>query len=298
MAGLLLAGCLAALLFLSLLVADPALATLAAGFSPAPQPCTVVTSTARTGLSNCSWASCREGCTADPVHCHQIGVEYPGGRAPLLVTAKGCGYPPAVNCTAWVLQYGGLGTRLDCHPSRAGDLAVPTVDQAAALRTVLLSVLLPLALAAVSALLLLLLRSRRVAKLARTDSPSATQAGGEPALSIIQPPAPAAPPALARVAELSTPPPDSPYFTNFKRSADYFDIPRIPKKMRTEADTPRWSAETTKTVETVSTADSRERLVTEERRGEEEEEKRMEKTSWRRNTASLTWRALSTTQHT
>ena len=98
----------------------------------------------RYGRSHCSWASCREGCTAQIYKCHQIRVTYTPRRpyqkntevediqeaewaylsrtektdadadklvetvvedTPLLINIKGCGYPPDVNCDLYAEMY-------------------------------------------------------------------------------------------------------------------------------------------------------------------------------------------------
>ena len=66
---------LTALVFLIPIVANPALVSLDARFSAATD-CRVCGNVTRRGLSNCSWTSCREGCTADIYQCHHVWVMY------------------------------------------------------------------------------------------------------------------------------------------------------------------------------------------------------------------------------
>ncbi|XP_048513474.1 uncharacterized protein LOC105684894 isoform X2 [Athalia rosae] len=66
----------AALLFLVPLYVDPAISTLAADFSPHPVTCTTSRREDLAGLFNCSWSSCREGCTSDVYRCTHIYVTY------------------------------------------------------------------------------------------------------------------------------------------------------------------------------------------------------------------------------
>lgn len=66
----------AALLFLVPLYVDPAISTLAADFSPEPVICTTSRREDLAGLFNCTWSSCREGCTSDVYRCTHIYVTY------------------------------------------------------------------------------------------------------------------------------------------------------------------------------------------------------------------------------
>jgi len=105
------------------------------------------------GLSNCSWSSCREGCTRDIFSCHHIIVEYTylqedyrimtllrekqgildpsptKHTAVLFVNVKGCGYPPSVNCTTWIARFGAVGSTFPCHYARTNQsLAITHLD--------------------------------------------------------------------------------------------------------------------------------------------------------------------------
>lgn len=65
-----------ALLFLVPLYVDPAVSTLLADFAPDPVQCTTVRREQLVGLYNCTWSSCREGCTSDVYNCSHIYVAY------------------------------------------------------------------------------------------------------------------------------------------------------------------------------------------------------------------------------
>ena len=60
--------------FLIPFVIDPAVAVLRADFAPEPADCRVLTGSYQLGVSKCSWASCREGCTRDIFECHQVNI--------------------------------------------------------------------------------------------------------------------------------------------------------------------------------------------------------------------------------
>ena len=65
-----------AFLFLVPFVLDPAISTLTHDFTDDPVTCKVTNVSVLAGKSNCSWSSCREGCTADMYHCFQVRVVY------------------------------------------------------------------------------------------------------------------------------------------------------------------------------------------------------------------------------
>lgn len=56
-----------AFLFLIPFVVDPAISTIVADYDPVPVTCIVTEHTRGEGLRNCSWSSCREGCTSGPI---------------------------------------------------------------------------------------------------------------------------------------------------------------------------------------------------------------------------------------
>jgi len=137
--------CVFGFLFLVPFVLDPAISTMMHDFVPTPVHCKVTRSSLRYGRTNCSWASCREGCTASIYKCHQIRVTYTPDifytngtfiddidprkwtdlsrvevmtdeetnideevivdDTPLLINIKGCGYPPEVDCDFYAEKY-------------------------------------------------------------------------------------------------------------------------------------------------------------------------------------------------
>lgn len=127
------------LLFLVPLYVDPAISTLVADFTPRPVTCVTSRREDLSGIFNCSWSSCREGCTSDIYRCTHIYVTYTELQenestttpatvvdAVLLVNIKGCGYPPDVHCTNFTRAYGREGTEFPCYYSRENRTVVMT----------------------------------------------------------------------------------------------------------------------------------------------------------------------------
>ncbi|CAG9793580.1 unnamed protein product [Diatraea saccharalis] len=65
-----------AFLFLVPFVIEPAFTTIFMQFDPVAALCVTASVKHLVGVSNCSWASCREGCTKDLFECTQIRVNY------------------------------------------------------------------------------------------------------------------------------------------------------------------------------------------------------------------------------
>ena len=65
-----------AFLFLVPFVIDPAFTTIFMQFDIHPAVCVTVETEYHKGASNCSWTSCREGCTKEVYECTQIRVNY------------------------------------------------------------------------------------------------------------------------------------------------------------------------------------------------------------------------------
>ena len=65
-----------AFLFLVPFVLDPAISTMTHDFVDEAVTCKVTNVEVGHGKSNCTWSSCREGCTADMYHCYQVRVIY------------------------------------------------------------------------------------------------------------------------------------------------------------------------------------------------------------------------------
>jgi hypothetical protein len=127
-----------AFLFLVPFVVDPAIKAIMADYDPNPVTCIAVSHTYAEGLKNCSWSSCREGCTNAALRCHQIlvnytrvpfsdwgnrsmeNVEWDMGDTKFYVNSEGCGYPPRVNCSEFAKEYGYKRLRkpFPCYYSR------------------------------------------------------------------------------------------------------------------------------------------------------------------------------------
>ncbi|XP_052754036.1 protein tipE isoform X1 [Galleria mellonella] len=71
-----------AFLFLVPFVIEPAFTTIFMQFDPVAALCVTAQVKHLVGASNCSWASCREGCTKDLFECTQIRVNYKLGDYP------------------------------------------------------------------------------------------------------------------------------------------------------------------------------------------------------------------------
>ncbi|KAK5639080.1 hypothetical protein RI129_011572 [Pyrocoelia pectoralis] len=63
-------------LFLVPFVIDPAFTTIFMEFDEKPAFCVTVNTERRRGTNNCTWSSCREGCTKEMYNCTQIRVNY------------------------------------------------------------------------------------------------------------------------------------------------------------------------------------------------------------------------------
>ncbi|KAK7573524.1 hypothetical protein V9T40_010715 [Parthenolecanium corni] len=63
-------------LFLVPFIIEPAYTTIKMDFDEEPAHCTTASILTRRGLSNCTWTSCREGCTREVYECTQILVNY------------------------------------------------------------------------------------------------------------------------------------------------------------------------------------------------------------------------------
>ncbi|XP_034253692.1 protein tipE [Thrips palmi] len=116
------------LLFLVPLYVDPAISTLTHHFVDVPVTCVTTRREDLTGIFNCTWSSCREGCTSDMYKCTHIYVSPPPPTPPeesnfteeavLLVNIKGCGYPPDVTCGNFSEAFGYEGASFPCYYSR------------------------------------------------------------------------------------------------------------------------------------------------------------------------------------
>ncbi|KAL3290137.1 hypothetical protein HHI36_023502 [Cryptolaemus montrouzieri] len=152
-----------AFLFLIPFVVDPSISSLMADFDPEPVTCVVTQHVYAEGLRNCSWASCREGCTKEATRCHQMHVNY--SKIPfrewsytnrsvewdivntkIFINAEGCGYPPSVNCTEFAKQYGyhTRGTPFPCYYSKVyPEMVIVRYSWDDTLRQLILSLAIP-----------------------------------------------------------------------------------------------------------------------------------------------------------
>ena len=72
-------------------------------------------------------------------------------RAALFVNVKACGYPPSVQCSKWVDQYGKINSTIPCHYSKTNtSMAITQVDARRSMRDLLLGTLVPIIALAVS----------------------------------------------------------------------------------------------------------------------------------------------------
>ncbi|XP_018320607.1 protein tipE [Agrilus planipennis] len=151
-----------AFLFLIPFVVDPAINSLLADYEPEPVTCVTTDHIYAEGLRNCSWSSCREGCTREATKCHQIYVNY--SRLPFrewrpwiaiqwdvsdtrfLINTEGCGYPPNTNCSDFARQYAYKfsGTPFPCYYSRTyPEIVVARYSWDDTLRHLVLSIAIP-----------------------------------------------------------------------------------------------------------------------------------------------------------
>lgn len=79
---LLATGSLFGFLFLVPFVIEPAYTTIFMDFDETPASCVTVEIEHLKGASNCSWTSCREGCTKEVYECTQIRVSYKVNEPP------------------------------------------------------------------------------------------------------------------------------------------------------------------------------------------------------------------------
>ncbi|XP_059472272.1 protein tipE isoform X2 [Neocloeon triangulifer] len=160
-------GGFAALLFLVPLYVDPAVSTLMSDFDPEPVTCETSQVEYLAGIGNCTWSSCREGCTSDLYKCTHVSVVYTPNQnfsderrveATLLVNIKGCGYPPEVQCSRFWELYAREGAKFDCHYSRKNaSLVMPSYDREEHIDTILHYFLVPFAVTSIASVCLCVL---------------------------------------------------------------------------------------------------------------------------------------------
>jgi len=139
-------------IFTSIWYIDPALLTMVLQFQPAT--CTTVKSSHLVGISNCTWTSCRHGCTSEIFKCWHILANYTlvSGSRPipppwaslsaldppptttnlpsrLYPNVRGCGYPPKLQCEDFFSEFGVLGSSFSCWVSHMDpEIALTELD--------------------------------------------------------------------------------------------------------------------------------------------------------------------------
>ncbi|XP_041982879.1 protein tipE isoform X2 [Aricia agestis] len=150
-----------AFLFLIPFVVEPAIQTILAEFVPEAGICAVSEHVYAQTMSNCSWASCREGCTTTHTKCHKIRVnlartpfsddapipkEWDEVNLKFLINPEGCGYPPRVNCSEFAHDYAGKKAPkiFPCYYSLTRpDLVVARYSWESTIRGLILALVLP-----------------------------------------------------------------------------------------------------------------------------------------------------------
>ncbi|KAK7062954.1 hypothetical protein SK128_018662 [Halocaridina rubra] len=167
-------ACLSSFVFMFLIpwVLDPSISTLMANFDPEPVVCKTVQSDFLIGMKNCSWSSCKHGCTTDQFECNQIYVNYMhvpyetyeaqevddddddiwvGHGVPLFINIKACGYPPKINCSIFSNEKGIEGAIFPCHYSRVDpNMLITDYDWNTEVLNIVLALLIPNVLCGVS----------------------------------------------------------------------------------------------------------------------------------------------------
>nr|CAD7409063.1 unnamed protein product [Timema cristinae] len=160
-----------AFLFLIPFVVDPAITTILADYEPEAITCLAISHSYVEGLKNCSWSSCREGCTTAQTRCHQIlvnyskilfsdwedrsvdSVEWDFNETRFFINTEGCGYPPRVNCSEFAKQYGYTNVMkpFPCYYSRTyPEMVVARYSWDSNLKHLVLSLIVPNALFGIS----------------------------------------------------------------------------------------------------------------------------------------------------
>lgn len=150
-----------AFLFLIPFVVEPAIQTILAEFVPVAGICSVSDHVHAETLTNCTWASCREGCTTAHTKCHKIRVnlarrpfvenepvptEWDETNLRFLINPEGCGYPPRVNCSVFANDYAGpkAPKTFPCYYSTTRpDLVVARYSWDSTIRGLILALVLP-----------------------------------------------------------------------------------------------------------------------------------------------------------
>ncbi|XP_066957758.1 protein tipE-like [Macrobrachium rosenbergii] len=159
-------ACLSSFIFMFLIpwILDPSISTLMANFDPEPVVCMTVQSDQRRGMKNCSWSSCKHGCTTEQFECDQIYVNYMhfpwakydasnfdnednlwvGVGVPIFVNIKACGYPPKINCSVFGDRHGRENDVFPCYYSRVDpNMVITSYDWNNEVTSIVLALLVP-----------------------------------------------------------------------------------------------------------------------------------------------------------
>lgn len=92
------------------------------------------------------------------VNAFLINDFFPTSDGTLYININGCGYPPSVNCSEFYHQYGTIGTEFGCYYSARNDtILVPYYNHDLEKYHLFIAILIPCAIAAISAFILFLL---------------------------------------------------------------------------------------------------------------------------------------------
>lgn len=162
-----LTACLSCFTFFFMIpfILDPSVSTIVADFVPYAVVCKTVLTEHLYGMKNCSWSSCKQGCTVDQYECDQIFVNYMHKKfdefegneyyeddddiwvvkgVPVFVNIKGCGYPPTTNCSIYGDEFGPVGTIFPCYYSRARpSLVISDYSWEGAVHPMIMALILP-----------------------------------------------------------------------------------------------------------------------------------------------------------
>ena len=162
-----LTACVSCFVFFFLIpfILDPSVSTLVADFVEEPVVCKTVLTEQLEGMKNCSWSSCKQGCTVDQYKCDRIFVNYMHKKyedfdaseyyeddddiwvvkgVPIFVNIKGCGYPPYTNCTVFGDEFGSPGTTFPCYYARANPgLVITNYSWESAVHPMIMALILP-----------------------------------------------------------------------------------------------------------------------------------------------------------
>ncbi|KAL7637831.1 UNVERIFIED_CONTAM: hypothetical protein RMT77_011443 [Armadillidium vulgare] len=168
-----LVACLSCFIFMFMVpfFLEPSISTLVANFNPEPVVCKTVFFESLLGMKNCSWSSCKQGCTVDQYKCDRVYVDYmlkPYSEfdgteydeeediwavkgVPVFVNIKACGYPPRTNCSVFADSFGPIGSIFACYYSRADpSLVITDYSWGEAVQSLVMALIIPNLLTGIS----------------------------------------------------------------------------------------------------------------------------------------------------